>query len=52
MSSKDIYSSLEKEPKTKVKKKGFIKRHKVFSVIIALILVATIVFGVLFSMGV
>ena len=48
MSSNDIYSSLEKEPK-KAKKKGFIKRHKVLSVIVALILVAAIVFGVLFA---
>lgn len=51
MSSNDIYSSLEKEPK-KAKKKGFIKRHKVLSVIVALILVAAIVFGVLFATGV
>ena len=51
MSSNDIYSSLEKEPK-KAKKKGFIKRHKVLSVIVALILVLAIILGVLFATGI
>ena len=56
MSSKDIYGSLENNsekaaPEKTKKKKGFIKRHKVLSVLIALILVVAIVFGVLFATG-